>query len=354
MTRAPKVSVVMPSYNHARFVAGAVQSVLGQSLGDLELCIVDDASTDGTPDVVAAIRDARIRFERSPANRGAAATLNAAIRLSSGDYIAVLNSDDAFLPGKLARQVELLDTRPELAAVFAYPRFVDDDGRPLPPEQTFYGSVFFAENRSRVDWLRQFFLRGNCLCHPSAMIRRASHERVGLYDERLAQLHDLDVWLRVLLGDDIWIVPEALIDFRIRSGAGNASALRADTETRTTWEEARVLRRYADLPDDLFDRVFDDEIARLRIDRRQPRAFKLAAIALARKTRASILLGLDLLYDALGPTADGPPADVSHGDFARLTGHYDLYGLGLAQQLREQLAAASPRSSEPSPAIDAS
>jgi GT2 family glycosyltransferase len=349
MTRVPKVSVVMPSYNHARFVAGAVQSVLGQSLGDIELVIVDDASTDGTPDVIAAIRDPRIRFERSPVNRGVAATLNAAIRMSSGDYIAVLNSDDAFLPGKLERQAELLDTRPELAAVFAYPRFVDDDGRRLSPEQTFYGSVFFAENRSRADWLRQFFLRGNCLCHPTAMIRRATHDRVGLYDERLAQLHDLDVWLRVLMRDEIWVVPEALLDFRILSGAGNASALRTDTETRTTWEEARVLRCYADLTDDLFDRVFGDEMARLRVDSRQPRAFKLAAVALARKTRASILLGLDLLYDALGPAAAGPPAGVSHGEFARLTGRYDLYGLGLAQQLREQYTAGTPRQHKPPP-----
>src|SRR4051812_30349914 len=103
----PKVSVIMASYNHAKFVQTAVQSVLLQTFEDWELCITDDASQDGTPDIVEAIDDKRIRLHRLPENRGVSAALNDAIRRSSGDYIAVLNSDDVFLSDKIRAQVEL-------------------------------------------------------------------------------------------------------------------------------------------------------------------------------------------------------------------------------------------------------
>ena len=110
----PKVSVIVPAYNHERFVREAVESVLAQTYGDLEICITDDCSTDGTADVVASIRDERIRFKRLGKNSGVSAAMNDAIRRSTGEYVAVLNSDDCYLPDKTAIQVDYLEKNPQV------------------------------------------------------------------------------------------------------------------------------------------------------------------------------------------------------------------------------------------------
>jgi glycosyltransferase involved in cell wall biosynthesis len=344
-TRAPKVSVVMPSYNHERFVAAAVESVLRQSLGDFELCITDDASTDATPDIVAAIPDERIRFVRSPVNRGVSATLNDAIRRSSGEYIAVLNSDDVFLSDKLRAQVEILDGRPELGAVFGYPSFVDDHDAAIAPQNTYCKDVFFVDNRSGDEWLRRLFHEGNCFCHPASMIRRKCHDELGLYDERLAQLHDLDVWLRVLTRYDVWVIREPVLLFRILSGGRNASAPRAGL-TRTFWEQPRVMRRYADLDEQRFDRVFAADLDRLRIDRSQSRAAKLAWIAVDRNAPWSVSLALELFYELLAPERSAERPAIGTGEFVRMTGFWDLYGLDREMSTRAEFAPLIQRLQE--------
>jgi len=116
---SPRVSVVMPAYNHRRFVGQAIASVLDQSFRDFELLVVDDGSTDGTPNVIRQFQDVRLMLEVFPANRGAVVAENTAIRSSRGEYIAILNSDDYFLPGKLETQVNFLDANPAVAAVFS-------------------------------------------------------------------------------------------------------------------------------------------------------------------------------------------------------------------------------------------
>src|SRR5690348_14044450 len=95
----PSVSVVMPTYNAAPYVGAAIESVLGQTFPDLEIVIVDDASTDGTAQVVSGLaeRDARVVFERSPANRGAAATRNRALSIARGRFLAFLDGDDLWM-----------------------------------------------------------------------------------------------------------------------------------------------------------------------------------------------------------------------------------------------------------------
>jgi glycosyltransferase involved in cell wall biosynthesis len=344
-TRAPKVSVVMPSYNHAQFVGAAVESVLKQSFEDLELCITDDGSTDGTPDVIAAIGDDRIRFARSPVNRGVSATLNDAIRRSTGEYIAVLNSDDIFLSDKLRAQVELLDRRPELGVVFGYPSFIDERDVAIAPQNTYCKDVFFVGNRSGDEWLRRLFQEGNCFCHPSSMIRRKCHDELGLYDERLAQLHDLDLWLRVLMRYEVWVVPEPVLLFRILGGARNASAPRTGL-TRTFWEQPRVMRRYVDLDEQRFDRIFGADLDRLGIDRAQPRAAKLAWLAVDRNAPWSVSLALELFYDLLGPQRLDQHASIGSGEFVRMTGFWDLYGLDREMSTRAEYAPLVQRVQE--------
>ena len=111
-TGAPLVSVVVASYNHAPFVQDCLRSALSQGIDGLEIIVTDDGSTDATAEQVAALANPRIHLHRFAQNRGACVALNDAIRRSRGRYIAVLNSDDLFLPGKLQRQLQHLQQIP--------------------------------------------------------------------------------------------------------------------------------------------------------------------------------------------------------------------------------------------------
>ena len=132
MSATPPVSVVIPAFNHAQYVAAAIVSVLGQGFADFELVVVDDASSDGTADVVAAIADPRLRLVRHATNRGAHATLNEAVAASRGEFVAVLNSDDLFEPDRLATMMEAARTAADgMFLGFSDVGFIDAAG--LPP-----------------------------------------------------------------------------------------------------------------------------------------------------------------------------------------------------------------------------
>ena len=333
----PRVSVVIASYNHERFVRQAVESVLGQTFGDIEVCITDDGSSDATPDVIAGVRDERVRFKRLERNGGISAALNDAIRRSSGEFIAELNSDDYFLPDKIAVQVGVLESNPGVGAVFGYPAFVDDDGRAVADDDTFYKDVFRVDNRPRAQWLRRFFYSGNCLCQPTSMIRRRCHDEIGLYDERLAQVHDLDLYLRILGRYAIHVVPEALTMFRILGGEKNASAPRPAVMSRTAWEAERVLRHYLALDDALFAEVFAGEIADLGFDAAVPRAVQLGRIAVLSGTEFGRRFGLELLYDAI-PAQDGSrQSAITTKELIALSGDLDLYLFGYRSEASQAL-----------------
>lgn len=348
----PRVSVIMPAYNHERFVAEAIESVLLQSFEDWELCVTDDSSTDRTAEIVSSIKDERVRFNRFTRNRGVSAALNDAISRSQGEYIAVLNSDDIFLPDKLRSQVEVLDSDPKIGAIFGLPEFFDDNGCILRAEDTFYGTVFDVENRPQSKWLHEFFFRGNCLCHPTVMLRRRCHEQVGLYDERLAQVHDLDLWIRIIQKYPIRVEREVTTLFRIIGGNSNASYPSLGVITRTHWESSRILRNYLDLGDDAFDEIFCQELAGLGIDRGLSKNKKLGLIAVRGGPLAAQHFGLDVLFNALpAQAADTRGADGELGrELIRLTGAMDFYGFGSAsryrrdyEELEERTASDSPR-----------
>lgn len=333
----PRVSVVIASYNHERFVRQAVESVLAQTFGDIEVCITDDGSSDATPDVIAGIRDGRVRFKRFERNRGISAALNDAIRRSSGEFVAELNSDDCFLPDKIAVQVGVLESDPGVGAVFGYPAFIDDDGRAVADDDTFYKGVFRVDNRPRAQWLKRFFYSGNCLCHPTSMIRRRCHGEIGLYDERLAQVHDLDLYLRILGRYAIHVVPEALTMFRILGGEKNASARSPAVMSRTAWEAERVLRHYLTLDDALFADVFTEEIAALGFDAELPRAVQLGRIAVLSGTDFARRFGLELLYEAV-PAQDGPGRSAfTARELIALSGDLDLYSFRYRSEVSKAL-----------------
>ncbi len=331
----PRVSVVMASYNHERFVRQSVDSVLGQSFGDFELVITDDGSRDGTAEAVRGITDPRISLGVFPENRGAVDALNDAISRSRGEYIAVLNSDDYFLPEKLARQVSFLDANPGIGAVFGLPTVVDESGHELSDGEHSFVGLFVEHNRTRLEWLRHLFECGNRLCHPTIMIRRQCYQQVGLYDPLLMNLPDLDMWTRVCRRFEIHVLSEALTAFRVLKHDRNTSAPLPPNLARAAWETTAVLLHYAALPGtDLI------EVASPWPESRSGYsplvALGLAAIRIGRPGYTQF--GLTVLRDCIRTNHDAFPVR----EYFRLVGELDPAGVRFTPRpVRSRLAWAS-------------
>lgn len=164
MSSEPLVTVVLPSYNHGAFIEQALQSVLDQSVCNIEVLCMDDASTDDTAARLARVNDPRVRVVTNSVNRGVSHR-NLALRLARGPYIAFQNSDDLWHPGKLAAQVGFLAANPAYGACFTAVQLCDEDGNPCPDDPIF-GSLFRVEQHDRRQWLHRFYHSGNCLACP--------------------------------------------------------------------------------------------------------------------------------------------------------------------------------------------
>jgi len=164
----------MPVYNCEAFVAEAVASVLGQTMGDLELIVVDDGSTDATPAILAAISDERFRGATLPANAGIAAARNIGMAMVRGEYVAVMDADDVSLPERLRVQVEFLDANPDVH--FLATGFIKDDGgkrvmqRLAADDAEIKARLLALDGTAMVDpstIMRADFLRANRIRYPS-------------------------------------------------------------------------------------------------------------------------------------------------------------------------------------------
>ena len=334
-TPAPLISVVIASYNHALFIQDCLSSVVAQDIEAMEIIVTDDGSRDDTAALVAemAAQQAakpsgpQIHLHAFAQNQGACAAMNDAIRRTRGRFIAVLNSDDQFLPGKLRRQVDFLQQHPEVGAVFGWPTFMDEQGKPFADATHKDHAVFHQPNRTRQQWLRHFFDHGNVLCHPTAMLRREVYDTVGLYDPRLAQVPDLDQWIRVCMRFDIHVLPEPLTAFRIRDQQQNASAARPEVVIRDAWERARILRHYLQLSAAELVQIFPEFTGQ-----NGSLVEQLARHALSLPYPFYHRFALDAWFDALPDgsktgTTPAPSDPTAWRRFIAATGAHDLHRL---------------------------
>jgi glycosyltransferase involved in cell wall biosynthesis len=202
------VSVVIATYNMGRYLPQAVQSVLGQSYKNVEVQIVDDGSTDETPMIVRQWDGhPRVQVHRQT-NGGQARAKNQGIELSRGEFVAFLDADDEWLPGKLLRQMPLFAGRPEVGVVYSDYECMDDEGRPLPKGPT-------RLHRGRVSGP---LLIDNFVSFPSAVVRRECLERHGAFDEAIGMGIDYELWLRLSPHYLFDFVAEPTVRYRIWAG----------------------------------------------------------------------------------------------------------------------------------------
>ena len=196
---APLVSVIIPTYNRAALVAEALASVKAQTFRDFEIVVVDDGGTDGTWEVLSDCGE--IRALRHPHRRGVSAARNTGINAARGQWLAFLDSDDLWLPDKLARQMAYLTTRPSLCLCQTDETWVRRGVRVNKPlrHRKVAGRIFLPSLE-------------RCMISPSAvMVHRRLFQDHGAFDETLPAAEDYDLWLRLTWRYEVGLVDEPLI-----------------------------------------------------------------------------------------------------------------------------------------------
>jgi glycosyltransferase involved in cell wall biosynthesis len=333
----PTVSVIIPSYNHERFVRECIQSVLNQTFQDFEIIITDDASTDRTVEIIEQFDDRRIQLFKHATNQGVSITANNCIRHASGSYIAWLSTDDVWYPEKLEVQVRYLNEHPEIGVVFGKVDWIDESGNLITDTSFPYLNLFNVENKTRVEWLRHFFLTGNCLSLPCSLVRKECFAEAGVLDPTYAKIPDLDLWIRICFKYDIAILDQKLIKNRWISDERNASGGTLKNRTQVQLEHKRSLDHYLTITDpNEFLSIFPDATNYGEVTAHIIPYF-LGRIAISSRSDYKILWGLEvisaLLQDENKVKKLEDHCNFNYRDFLKLSNECDPFNL---QQLSER------------------
>lgn len=207
MSKIPKLSYIVLSYNYEQFIGTTLRSILDQTVQDFEIVVVDDASRDRSVDIVRGFDDPRIQLHVNERNLGGAASYNRAVEAASGEWLVNLDADDWVAPQKAELQLAALAADPSLDVIGTYVKFVDKQGAPHPKAQELEALTNVEHDLNRLDtWLGT-----NPLCRSSTMVRRAAHLRIGLDDPAMVRAPDYELWTRALrLGCRFAVLPDAL------------------------------------------------------------------------------------------------------------------------------------------------
>jgi glycosyltransferase involved in cell wall biosynthesis len=183
-----RVSVIISSFNSVRFLEPAIDSILQQSYSDFELIIIDDASTDGSKEILAsfAAADSRIIPIYNRENIGLTKNLNIAISLSKGEYIARMDADDIALPERLEKQVIFLDTHKEIDVIGSAAIDIDESGK----------KIQLRKSPKTHDEIIALLPKANPMTHSTVMFRKDKFKKIGFYNESYRTTQDYEMWFR--------------------------------------------------------------------------------------------------------------------------------------------------------------
>jgi glycosyltransferase involved in cell wall biosynthesis len=187
----PTVTVIVPTFNSGSVIQECLDSVMSQSFGDLEIIVVDvnNGSQDNTQEIIEGLRDPHVKYIRQT-GEGLANARNTALAQACGNYVALLDADDSWLPGKLQCQVTRMAKRPDLDVLYCDALKVNEFGRVI-------GSFRVGPSCENRDIIRPILVTGNWIHVSTVLLRRSTLERVGGFDETSAVAEDLDLWLRM-------------------------------------------------------------------------------------------------------------------------------------------------------------
>lgn len=253
----PLVSVIMPCYNHEKYVGQAIESVLNQTYTNVEFIVCDNGSTDGSYEVIKQYEgkiDKILHLDKNDIEKAGTMLKEQC----TGKYISFMTSDDFWEKQKLEKQMQVLKNNPQIKACFTWANEADEN-LVLQGEK----ELFIERNKSRYQWLKRLLIQGNCLAYPSAVVEREAYRDACSRLLPFYQLSDLYLWILILLKHDIYVVEEPLVWFRWHeSGANhNMSAPNPEGLKRTVNETVFILEEIITQMDaDVFKNTFEDRL----------------------------------------------------------------------------------------------
>lgn len=227
---SPFVTIIVPVYNGEKYLRESLDSILNQTYPNTEILVMDDASTDITPQIVASYGD-RIKHIRQSENKGIYRNANDGIAMAGGEYIAIYHADDVYDPRIVAREVEFLENRAEVGAVFCKDIFVDAENNEygrleLPPELSDEIPLPFpVVFNALLEYQNRMFV-----C-PTAMVRASVYREVGVYrQDQFFNTSDLEMWLRIAQKYPLAIIEEYLLRYRHFEGQSSRRYHKLRTE----------------------------------------------------------------------------------------------------------------------------
>lgn len=334
----PSVTVVVPAYNYARFLTDCAKSVLTQRDVDVELLVIDDASTDETPQVTEElVADQRVTVVRHSRNRGHIPSVNEALQRATGQYTVKLDADDLLAPGALARATALLDANPDVAFVYGRPRHFSGRVPRMPDSPTKSWTVW-----SGRDWIAARCRAGtNVISQPEVVMRTSSVHAAGPVPTELPHTSDLHTWLKLAALGDVGRINGPIQGYyRVHDGSMQ------NTVHAGVLFDLRARR-------DAFDAAFASEAGALSAadDLHDAARRRLAAAALDRACRAydrgrvgtepvDALVAFALeTYPQAGELAEWSALDLRKAVRAdRVSRHPRFFAAALARRASEELA----------------
>ena len=225
----PKVTVLMSVYNGERYLTEAVDSILAQTFTDFEFLIIDDASTDRTPEILRSYEDPRIRIITNEENLGLTKSLNRGLALARGEYIARMDADDISYIERLDKQIKYLEEHPDVGLVGSSFEIIDESGNIV--SRNIYKN--FTNNK-----IYYALIFNNCIAHSSVMYRRDLVINIEGYNERLTRTQDFDLWSKISKKSKIEVINEVLLKWReSQSNISNKCKTEQDLIAKNIFEE---------------------------------------------------------------------------------------------------------------------
>ena len=247
----PLVSVILPCYNHEKYVARAIESIINQSYKNIELIVCDDGSSDNTPSIMKKYSEYFAKAIYYPENIRIRDQVLA--KEATGKYVALAHSDDYWEKDKLALQIAWLEKNGGVCLTWA--DYVDDYGNVQED------AIFYKRNRSSKEWLRYFWTNGNCLCNPSCVMEREVFIKSSTHGISSKQLPDYFKWIDIVQQYELHIVPLPLTKMGVHydGKSVNDSAPTKDNSLRSLLEDGiHWLYVLEDMPDNVFVEAFED------------------------------------------------------------------------------------------------
>lgn len=201
----PLLSIIMLSYNAELYLKEAIVSILSQDFDNYELIIIEDGSTDNSMNVIKSFNDSRIKIYQNIINQGIVYSRNRGIRLSSGKYLGMLDSDDIALPGKFRKQVKFLEDNPDFGMVGSWAVLIDKNGKLLKEKWKLSGR---PEKIPSIMFFKNYFVQ-------SAVVFRREVLPEYLYKPGYEIVEDYKLWMDILKKSKAWNLPEYLVKYRI-------------------------------------------------------------------------------------------------------------------------------------------